>query len=72
MGYGAVIAIGVIVLVALFIGIMAGAKKPPTGKDSGGGDKTPSQPSADAPTPGRSQVESNRQASNADRKTPPA
>lgn len=72
MGYIFVIVLGAALLLILFIGFMSGAKKPPTGQLPVDEAKPKGQPSADAPTPAASAVESNQQVENARRHTPAA
>ena len=72
MGYIAVLILIGVVLVVVVIGTLNGAKKPPTGQLPEDRNKAPAQPSADAPTPARSVIETPAQAEKARQHTPPA
>jgi len=72
MGYISVSILVGVVLIVVIIGSLNGAKKPPTGNLSQDHDKAPAQPSADAPTPARSVIESPAQVEKAREHTPPA
>ncbi len=72
MGYIVVIIVGVVLVVA-FVVVASKNKRPKSGRiDSGGEAILREEPSADAPTPGRSVTATHGEVRQAEKKTPPA
>ena len=72
MGYIIAFVIGLVVLVAFFV-IAASNKRPKQGRISSGGTAIlREEPSADAPTPGRSVTATKSEVDAAGKRTPPA
>ncbi|MEO6876384.1 MAG: hypothetical protein ABI222_16325 [Opitutaceae bacterium] len=72
MGLITAVILGGALLLVIVVGLWGGAKKRATGKRPADSAKAPGQPSADAPTPARSVIESPAQKEKAREHTPPA
>ncbi len=72
MGHLAVLILAGVILVVAVDSLLGGAEKLPTGKLPEDRAKPPGQPSADAPTPANSTVETPAQVEEARKHTPPA